>query len=300
MRILITGATGFIGKNLCERLLDERIDFDCIVRPGSDVKLLDEKNIKHIVFDGDASKLAKDLKKNKYVGIVHLASLFVAKHNEYQIDDLLSSNIGFGTKLLEACKIANIKWFLNTGTFWQHYRSEEYNPVNLYAATKQAFENIARFYTESSDLIFLTLKLNDTFGPNDTRKKIFNLWDEAKDSRTLFPMSPGEQIMDISYIDDVINAYILLIKDLNSKNADLYKNKCFSVNSEERVSLKSLFEIYKDVTKSKLDIAWGALSYREREVMVPWSGAEKVPNWKQSFNLRKAIKETVNINDLGE
>lgn len=70
--------------------------------------------------------------------------------------------------MLEACKKAETKWFLNTGTIWQNYnvsdKSDEYNPVDLYAASKQAFITMAKYYTETSKLRFCTLKLCDTYG----------------------------------------------------------------------------------------------------------------------------------------
>ena len=66
----------------------------------------------------------------------------------------------FSQKKLTFSKKFNLKWFINTGTFWQNYQSEKYNPVNLYAATKEAFQNIAKYYTETSSLIFTTIKLN--------------------------------------------------------------------------------------------------------------------------------------------
>ena len=80
-------------------------------------------------------------------GIIHLASLYLASHRPDQVADLVNANILLGTSLLEAAKLAGVRWFLNTGTIWQNYQSpecsDEYHPVNLYAATKQAFITMA-------------------------------------------------------------------------------------------------------------------------------------------------------------
>ena len=69
----------------------------------------------------------------------------------------MSSNITFGTQLVEAMVANGCYQFVNTGTSWQHYENDEYNPVNLYAATKQAFEDILRYYVETSALRVITL-----------------------------------------------------------------------------------------------------------------------------------------------
>lgn len=211
MKILITGATGFIGKNLSLKLQKEKIDFKCIIREKSSKEFFLQNAIEFFVFDNSINSLIKYMKKEKFDGVIHLASLFIAEHKNEQIDDLISSNILFGTKLLQACVESDVKWFLNTGTFWQHYNGEAYNPVNLYAATKQAFEDMAKYYSEAFGLKFVTLKLNDTYGEGDTRRKIFAIWEQIAKTGETLDMSKGEQYIDIVHISKVVDAYMILI-----------------------------------------------------------------------------------------
>jgi len=178
MNILVTGATGFIGKHLIS-YLSKRHNLYILVRSGSNCTFLNVNNV--FVFSENIDELAAYLRKEKIDGIIHLASFYIAEHKSEQIKDLVLSNIYLGTALLEACKKAETKWFLNTGTIWQNYnvsdKSDEYNPVDLYAASKQAFITMAKYYTETSKLRFCTLKLCDTYGPGDTRKKVLALFD---------------------------------------------------------------------------------------------------------------------------
>ena len=158
MNILITGATGFIGKNLIARLKDVH-NIHILIRPSSHYNSL---QIGHVfTFEDNVEKLTDYLKNNQISGIIHLASLYIAEHKSDQIKDLVLSNVYLGTALLEACKMAQTKWFLNTGTIWQNYQaadlSDDYNPVNLYAASKQAFMDMAKYYVETSSLRFCTL-----------------------------------------------------------------------------------------------------------------------------------------------
>ena len=181
MKILVTGANGFIGQNLVKVLLDKNYEVHCIVRVDSNTSNISQ-NITIFKYDQNIGGLIEYFNEQKFDGLIHLASLFLATHTKNDISNLISSNIKFGTELLEACKISDVKWFINTGTFWQNYENEDYNPVNLYASTKEAFKNIAKYYTETSNLIFTTIKLNDTFGANDTRNKVFNLWNKIAKS----------------------------------------------------------------------------------------------------------------------
>ena len=291
MKILVSGATGFIGKKLVLKLIDIGHEIHVIIRENSDVSAIDKRAMVY-KYNDDVNTVIEFFKQEKFDGVIHLASLFLASHNPNDISKLITSNIQFGTELLEASKSSHVSWFINTGTFWQNYENESYNPVNLYAATKEAFENIAKFYTQVSDLVFTTIKLNDTFGPNDSRAKIFTLWNKIANSGERLGMSAGEQIIDISYIDDVINAYEQLV-NLLEDNAFEYRNKTYVVSNQEKVSLKALAKIFEKATNSRLDIHWGARDYREREVMSPYNVGEVVPGWKQQYTLEEAIRRTV-------
>lgn len=295
MIVAVTGGTGFIGQHLIKSLLEKGTKVHAIVREGSDTAAIDPRATLYR-YDGDIRTLTAYCTEQKIAGIVHLASLFLASHTEGDIDSLIDSNIRFGTHLLEAAKTADTRWFLNTGTFWQHFESKTYSPVNLYAATKEAFEAVARFYSETGGPVFTTLKLNDTFGPGDTRPKIFTLWDKISQSGEALGMSPGEQLIDISYIEDVISAYETMIGHLESGSAADLNNQSFAVKAKERVTLKELAGIYQEATGRKLHITWGERPYREREVMTPWENGKPVPGWEPKFTLAEAIKNMTEDN----
>ena len=292
MKILVTGATGFIGQNLVSSLVDDNYTVYAIVREHSKLSKIDSR-INIFRYNGNIESLIEFFQKEKFDGIVHLASLVLVSHKPQDIPFLIDSNIKFGTELLECAKLSNVKWVINTGTFWQNYQNDDYNPVNLYAATKEAFEKIAKYYTETSSLIFTTIKLNDTFGPNDTRDKIFNLWQRISKSGEILDMSKGEQIIDISFIEDVVSSYIKLIEHLNSKQAFRFNQKSFVVSNKEKYTLKELAKIYEEVSGHRLNINWGAREYREREVMIPYNKGELVPSWEQKYSLKEAIRKLI-------
>lgn len=270
MNILLTGATGFVGKNLLPALMRDH-DVHILVRPGSN---WGELGIEHVVeFSDDIPFLAAYLQQNEIEGVIHLASLYIAEHKSEQVKDIVSSNVYLGTALLEACKLAGVKWFLNTGTIWQNYNapdySDAYNPVNLYAASKQAFITMSKFYTETSDIRFCTLKLCDTFGANDTRKKIFALFDRIAASGEVLDMSAGEQYLDILNIEDVVSGFCHLVNLLHEgKN----KRNEYVLTSGHQIKLKDLAEVYAHNHNVKLNINWGGRPYRQREVMKPYAG----------------------------
>jgi len=269
MKFIITGANGFIGKHLCRRLQVEGWEFTCLIRSESTHTFFDENDIPVIQIDDGSTSLAELIKNENATGVVHLASHFVAEHQEKDLNSLVLSNVLFGTQVLDASVKAGIKWFLNTGTFWQHYNGSEYDPVNLYAATKQALEDIGRYYANAHGLRFCTLKLCDTYGPNDTRDKIFNLWEKIAKSGEMLDMSPGDQLIDIVHVDRVVDSYMRLIKALAAGGINEENCESYYVSSNQKITLKELAQEYERANRVKLNINWGGRSYRRREVMAP-------------------------------
>ncbi len=271
MKILITGATGFVGKNLYKALIRNH-EIYILTREQSDTSELYPEH--QYVFTGDIEHLKDYMISERIDGVIHLATKYVAEHKSDQIKDMINANIYLGTAILDAAVGAGVKWFLNIGTIWQNYNSpdysDEYHPVNLYAATKQAFMTIAQFYTETSPIRFCTLKLCDTYGENDNRRKIMDLFAEVAKSGKTLDMSPGEQLLDIVHISKVIEEIEKLISLLSDNSKDYFPE--YVVTSGKHISLRELAAHYERQHNVKLNINWGGRSYRKREVMKPYIG----------------------------
>jgi CDP-paratose synthetase len=290
MKIFITGATGFIGKHLVCKLIEEGHEIVINIY-GNEISPFDPIVNTWKLNDQDIEGDIEYLQRARFDGIIHLASLYLTVHQPDQVTKLIDSNVKFSSYILECAAKAKIQWFINTGTFWQHYQNADYSPVNLYAATKQAFESIAQYYWETNQIKFCTLKLSDTYGPNDTRPKIFNLWERISQTGETLNMSPGEQIIDISHVDDIVNAFSLLANHLQNSHSKINNGSIFAVRTEKRHTLKELAKIFEQTTGKKLNINWGERNYREREVMVPWENGKTVPEWKPKIALRKGIED---------
>jgi nucleoside-diphosphate-sugar epimerase len=287
---LVTGGTGFTGSNLVKNLILSGWTVNVIVRPNSNLELL-EKYINHVVLHvHDASTMGM-------IGIVkcvkpdvtfHLAALAMGEHKPKDLESILQSNIIFSTQLVEAMSVNEIKNFVNVGTYWQHYHNHAYAPTCLYAATKQAFEAILQYYIEVKMLKVITLVLFDSYGPNDPRGKIINLLRGASNSKQPLQISPGDQLMDLVYIDDIIAAFEIAAQRLLDNS--YIEHERYSVSSSCLISLKELVQIYEGIANVKLPIQWGARPYRDREVMQPWNRGKLLPNWKPTVSIVEGLK----------
>lgn len=288
-RVLVTGATGFIGSHLIRRLVRDGWETHIIARPGSTLRSVDDvrSKIKVHVHDGATLGLGDIMAEARPTVVYHLASLFLADHRSEDVESLVRSNLLFGTQLAEAMVKNGAKLLVNAGTSWQHYQGADYDPVNLYAAIKQAFEDILKYYIEAHGLRVVNLTIFDTYGPNDPRPKLFALLRRAEISREKLLMSPGEQLIDLVYIDDVIDACICSVQVIPDSILGFIR---YGVSSGQLISLKDLVSTYEKITGVRLQIVWGGRQYRHREVMRPWSRYQSVPGWTPKVSLVEGIR----------
>ena len=291
MKIIVTGASGFIGRVLVEKLLNEGNTVFPIIRANTNKRLLNPKISDYFEDNGDDDKLLKFIQKSHCKGVIHLASYFTGTHNTSDITPLINSNVHFPTRVIEASCKANIEWFLNIGTFWEHMNNHAYLPVNLYASTKKAFEAISKFYVEHNNLKFITVKLNDTYGSNDSRNKFINLWLDIAKHGTVLKMSPGKQMIDIVHVDDVANALVLSLKRFYSKDFNRDRIEVYSILSKRKYSLRELADIFEISIGTKLNIKWSALPYRNNEIMNPYCPFDLVPEWEQKISIENGFNQ---------
>lgn len=291
-RALVSGATGYIGSNLAKRLVVDGWDVHVIVRANSRLNALDSRRSSMTIHEHDGTTQGMiQLVSNAQPDMVfHLASLFLAQHQPEDVEALITSNLLFSTQLVEAMAANQVKYLINTSTSWQHYNNEDYNPVCLYAATKQAFEDILTYYTVSTSIKAVTLQLFDTYGPNDPRHKLFHLLAKTAKSQEALAMSPGEQLIDLVYIDDVIEAYRSAARQVaRMKNG----HQVYAVSSGCPLKLKELVALYEQIIETSLPIEWGKRPYREREVMLPWNRGKVLEGWTPTISLAEGIRRIV-------
>jgi nucleoside-diphosphate-sugar epimerase len=286
---LVTGATGFVGSHLARHLVREGWQVHIVTR--SDSKLIDAPEFKQMtnhVHDGSTQGMVACVAQAKPDVVFHLASLFLLQHATKDVESLVQSNVLFGNQLLEAMKVNGVSRIVNTSTSWQHYNNEDYNPVCLYAATKQAFEAILEYYVQACDIKAITLKLFDTYGSDDRRPKLFNLLNKAAKTGEPLDMSAGEQLIDLVHINDVTEAYVIAAQRL--LDGQVSQHERYAVSSGQPLPLKALVQLYSEVSGQAVAVNWGARPYRYREVMVPWTKGLLLPQWRKSINLIEGLK----------
>ena len=283
-RALITGVTGFIGGKLAARLISDGWQVDAIVRPSSDTAslLFADEVILHTREDGQ--DLTPVLTAAKPDIVFHLASLYLAEHRPDQIGGLVQSNVLFPTLLAEAMATTGVRRLINTGTAWQHFEGAAQRPANLYAATKQAFEALLDYYVDAKGLMVTTLKLYDTFGQGDPRRKLIQLLIDQAERDAPLAMSPGEQIVDLTHVEDVVEAFVVAAGRIMAAEAAIHSRYLVS---GERYRVRDLAPIVAQATGRPVAVEFGGRPYRPREVMEPIAPGpeDRLPGWHPTRTL---------------
>ncbi len=291
MPILISGASGFIGGHLAQRLVRDGEQVTVLVRAQSDLSNLAAvaDDIEVAVHDGSTTGLHTIVEACQPDLTYHVASLFVSEHKPEEVTPLVTSNVLFPCQLAEALASRGSGNLVNVGTSWQHFENHDYSPVCLYAATKQAFEALLQFYVETDRLKVVTLKLFDTYGPGDPRPKLFSLLRRLAASGEGLGMSPGGQLQDLVYVDDVVEALVMAGQRL--RRGEVAASEVYAVSSGAPIPLKDLVAAFAAAAGRSLDIEWGGQPYRQREVMVPWSRGERLPGWQPRVGLEEGLQQ---------
>jgi nucleoside-diphosphate-sugar epimerase len=284
--VLVSGATGFVGARLVARLVADGRRVAAVVRAGSDATALRAAGVAIVVDDGTAEGLARAVAEIRPATVFHLAAKFTAIHTTADVDALVAANVAFGARLAEAAARAGATRFVTAGTSWQVDEDGEERANSLYAATKAAFEAILGHYAANEGMRALSLRLYDTWGPGDTRRKLLPLLLSAHASGTHLGLSPGDQRLDLVHVDDVVEGFLVAEARLAAAPAGTFER--FALRSGRDVSVKELVAIMEKVSGRAMPVAFGERPYRVGEVMAPSPG-EILPGWRARIGLEDGL-----------
>jgi nucleoside-diphosphate-sugar epimerase len=289
-RILVTGATGFIGSALLPHLANQASEVAVVVRPGRSSVPLGTVSI-----DATGTELVERIAEFAPDVVIHLATHFLASHEVSDIPELMRANIEFGTFVLEGASRCGAR-VVNVNSAWQHVNGAEYSPVSLYAATKQAFSDIATYYSQVRDLEIRDVTLFDSYGPGDTRMKLVPLLLGAARSGASLDMSDGQQLIDLTYVDDVALGLLhaALVSDVPSSTV---------IRSWKPLTIREVVARVESVTGASLAVNWGVRPARPREMRTDWVFGSALPGWQPSVTfdegLTRCWNATSTSDDLG-
>ena len=293
MKAIVTGAAGFIGSHLCERLLkdgwtvvgvDNFDDFyDPQVKRGNIKDCLRNEQFKLVEADiRDSAAMNKVAGEGADV-VVHLAAKTGVRPSIAQPAIYADVNINGTVTLLEAAQKNNIKKFVfaSSSSVYGNNRkvpfSEDDNvdfPISPYAATKKAGELICHTYHHLTGIAMTCLRFFTVYGPRQRPDLAIHKFARLiEDGKPIPVYGDGSMMRDFTYVDDIINGTVGAINKCSGYNIyTLGESRPITVNAligeiEKALGKKAVIEqlplqpgdverTYADVTKARRDLGY--------------------------------------------
>jgi len=298
-KILLTGATGFIGSHLLEELLKNDYQVTIVKRSSSDTWRINGFSGKVKFIGADLAEIENFFQENKIDCIVHLATYYVKRHrNLKDIEDMIGSNIKFPAALVDLGIGYGIKNFINTGTFFEYKQKhtaitekDKMTPYNFYAATKIAFNEILKYYCASQNLRVIDLKLFAPFGEKDNEKLVVAMIKSILGRNKPLALTDGNQKWNFTYVKDIVAAYIRSLEKIE----ELSGYNFFNIGYDKPHSLREMVAALEKISRKKPAISWGAKPLASDEILYvncDSGKAQKVLGWKPKHDFYSGLEKT--------
>ena len=291
MRILITGASGFIGNAVCKALDSTDHELILLVRNSDNLPDLSGK----VTVIHTSQENWKTLVSGAQPQVIlHFAAFLTSSSDSSLINELIETNILFATHVLDAISGTGVQYFINTGTFAEYAQDDEtLSPSYLYAASKTAFRSILQFYSEQQEFKVINIIPYTVYGGISKQKKLIDYLYEAVGSSETIKMSPGEQVLDFIHIDDVSAFYRSLLKQLSvikDKNTEIH------LGTGKGSTPREICSHLESAIGKTANVQWGGISYRKNDTMYAVA-QKKMPQelieWQPRIDLKEGLKKYI-------
>lgn len=295
-KVLVIGGTGFIGYHLINKLITDNYKIDCILYRSKE-KIINKK-IKYIKLDLTNNYLIKKKLTKKYDYVINLMG-YIDHSNS-----LSSSNDNLSTHFFSLINIVNfflrnknIKCFINIGSS-DEYGSKKAPQNELMRESPETFYSLgktcATHYLQMMNKLFkfpcIILRLFIAYGPYQGEERLIPYVIKSCLKNKKFYIKNKNAVRDFCFIDDVINAIIILLK---SKKC--YGN-IFNIGYGKGYKISKVVKKIKTYCKGGEAVFIKDILFKkdENRKIANITKIKKFTNWRPKVNLNEGLKKTIN------
>jgi len=221
--------------------------------------------------------------------VIHLAALARRNHLVTDIVPFLEANILYGTQLLEAMRLCGCRRLVTAESILQFSQDGEHRPVNLYAATKQAFWDLLTYYVDAFGLAATALVLPTIYSEYETIPKLMTDIAAAWRSGDVLKLHTDAVLLDLVHVDDIAGAFVKAFGLLEQVGPDKQGSlRRYCVSSGSAVTPLELVALFERIGERKLSLQKVASAGNSRRGR-PWRGPG-LPGWVPQVNLEAGVK----------
>lgn len=229
MKILISGASGFVGSSLCQNLNDKGVSFEKVNRENG--------------FDLSKRGWTEGIKTKNIDTIIHLAQSSNHRDFENKSEEIFDTNVSATQELLEWSRVNGVKRFIYTSSFNVYENDSEprredskLNSESFYGLTKIISEQLVSHY--SSFFETLILRLNTVYGPKQSKALVPQIIQRLINDETIYLAKGEGVVLSPIYVEDLSEIFLKLIE-----SRERFNNEIINISGEETVSLKNIVKI---------------------------------------------------------
>ena len=299
-KVLVSGATGFVGANLVRRLLKENFNVHILIRESSDIWRL--RDIIHEVNDHkvdlrDFKTLTKTISEIQPDYIIHLA-IYGGRLGQKDETEILESNLVGTINLINASTNINYKCFINTGSSSEYgiktkamLESDICEPTHMYGITKASATMYCNYRASFDNKNIGTLRLFSPFGEfEDKGRLVPDLIIGAINNKRVLLANP-ESVRDYIFIEDVCDIYLKILKE-----PEKLKGQIFNIGLGKQRSVEYMANIVKDKISEDVILEYNSLPGRISDTEVWLSDNNKIKNvynWNLKYTVEKGLEKTI-------
>jgi UDP-glucose 4-epimerase len=299
--VLITGANGFVGKNLVAALAEDpdisvvATDLHHALIPLDGVTL---PQVDYVPGDLCSRTTISFLEDNyRFTTIIHLAAVIAQSDSRDANMTLMSSNTGSTQRLLELASAHGARMMLSSTALIYGDAAAPFTedmppmPGSFYALSKVLCEETVRFYHRKFALPYLIFRIGVFYGLGQSPSGgmfIPSVIDHLLDGKE-FAMTAGEQLRDFVYIGDFVDLVRAAIKTPAVSGV-------FNVGSGDKKTMREVAALVEWLTNTKGLLRTGALPYRTDEVWnysLDISRTQRAFGWEPATTLENGLLQTI-------
>jgi NAD dependent epimerase/dehydratase len=307
-KVLVTGADGFIGSHLVERLLDE----GCKIRAFTYYNSFNswgwldsfskEQLSKIEIFSGDIRDPNGVRTAMRDIDVVfHLAALIAIPFSYHSPDSYIDTNVKGTLNIVQAARDLNVERVLVTSTS-EVYGTAQYIPIDEkharqpqspYSASKIGADCIAESFYRSFNLPLTIVRPFNTFGPRQSARAVIpTIITQLLNGKLEIQLGDLTPTRDLLYVKDTVNGFVEI-----AKSEQLIGHDC-NIATQSEISVADLAqELIRQINPAaKIIEDSNRIRPEKSEVFRLYGSNEKIKkytNWQQQYDLKQGLAETI-------
>jgi CDP-paratose synthetase len=279
MKILITGASGYLGSQLVNAFAGDH-EVNALVRGCSSTRRITNQSAT-IVMANNSDELATVFSHVRPDVVINTVALYGRK--DESLLELIHANITFPSELLLLSIAHGVKAIIHTGTSLP-------DDVSRYALTKNTFVKLASSQ-DLGGLQFINIALEHFYGAGDDDSKFTSYIIRECLKNSDLKLTQGTQKRDFIYIRDVISAYRHVLMNLDKlSNVDT-----LPLGTGFAPTIREVVELVKSLSLSDSKLDFGVVPMRNNELMLSCADTSRLEalGWECRYSLEAGLRETI-------